>query len=237
MFFLDPELCNHDCSLPIFAKGKSEATKTSIAVRILLKDHDSSRTCSDVPLYVDKNVEFIVDTKHLLHWKDFHCDLSGFVRTKTKRYYYISQSQDLDTNQSKHHDLTVTRYIYVHSDHKDFHEVVVSISPKDDKQPMNLAYLQYYFDDKEHEVNFNGIRGNAKGATNWRQTKFSVKGKIRSLSGKGVKGRRIFQEISKSAAGFEGGRSGADFPVPVTQIYDISRKDNKKMKVANDITG
>ena len=102
---------------------------------------------------------------------------------------------------------------------------------------MSLVYLQCYFDDNEYEVNFNRIHGNAKGATNWKQTMFSVKEKIRSLSSEGVEGKRIFQEISKSAAGFEGGRSGADFPVPMTQIYDISRKDNKKMKVANDIMG
>ena len=93
LFLLAPKLYNHDSSLLIFAWGKSEATKTSIDVRILLKDHDSSRICSDVPLYVDKNVEFIVDTKRLLHWKNVHCDLSWFVRTKTKKYYYNSNPQ------------------------------------------------------------------------------------------------------------------------------------------------
>ena len=71
---------------------------------------------------------------------------------------------------------------------------------------MKLVYLRYYFDDKKHKVNFNRIHGNIKGATNWRQTKFSVKEKIRE----GVKRKRIFQEISKSTAGFEGGRSVAD---------------------------
>ena len=65
--------------------GKFEATKTGTAARILLKDHDSSRICSDVPLYVDKNVEFIADTNRLLHWKDVQCDVSGFVGTKTKK--------------------------------------------------------------------------------------------------------------------------------------------------------
>ena len=113
--FLAPELYSHDCYLPIFAKGKSEATKTSIAVRTLLKDHDSSRICSDVPLYVEKNVEFIVDTNRLLHWKDLHSDLSGFVRTKTKKYYYDSKSQDLDTNGSKNHDLTNSDKIHLRS--------------------------------------------------------------------------------------------------------------------------
>ena len=47
---------------------------------------------------------------------------------------------------------------------------------------------------------------------------------MRSLSREGVKGKGIFQEISKSAAGFEGGRLGADFPVSMTQIYDISKR-------------
>ena len=105
----------------------------------------------------------------------------------------------------------------------------------DDKQPTNLVSLQYNFDDKEHEVNFNRIHRNDKGATNWRQTKFSVKEKIRSLSREDVKRKRIFQEISKSAARFEDGHSGADFPLSMTQIYDISRKDHKQMKVAHNI--
>ena len=145
LFFLDPELYSHDCSLPIFANEKSVATKTSIYVRILMKDHESSRICSDVPYYVDKNVEFIVDTKRLLHWKDVHWDLSGFVRTKTKKYYYNFQSQELDTNQSKHHELTVIRYICTHSNHKDFHKVVVSISPKDDKKTHEPGVLTVTF--------------------------------------------------------------------------------------------
>ena len=54
-----------------------------------------------------------------------------------------------------------------------------------------------------------------------------------SLSREGVTGKWIFQSISKSATGFEGGLSGAEFPVSMTQIYDISRKDNKKMKIAD----
>ena len=54
---------------------------------------------------------------------------------------------------------------------------------------MNLVYLQYYFDDEKHKVSFNRIHGNAKGATNWRQTKVSVKEKRRSLSREGVKGK------------------------------------------------
>ena len=62
-----------------------------------------------------------------------------------------------------------------------------------------------------------------------------MKEKIKSLSRDGVKRKWIFQEISKSAPGFEGGHSGADFPVSMTQIYDISRKDNKKLTVADDI--
>ena len=233
--FLAPGLYSHNCSLSlsIFAKRKSEATKTSIAVRILLKDRDSSGICSDVPFNADRNVEFIVNTNCLLHWKDIHCNQSGFVRTKTKKYYNDFKSQDLDNNQSKHHDLTVTRYISVHFYPKDFHKITVSISLKDDKQPMNLVYIRSYFDDKEHELNFNRIHGNPYGTTNWRETKFLVKQKIMSLSREGVTGKWIFQSISKSAAGFEGGLSGAEFPVSMTQIYDISRKDNKKMKIAD----
>ena len=71
---------------------------------------------------------------------------------------------------------------------------------------MNLVYLQCYFDNEKHKVNLNRIHGNAKAATDWRQAKFSVKEKIRSLSREGVKWKQIFQEISKRAAGFEGGR-------------------------------
>ena len=70
------------------------------------------------------------------------------------------------------------------------------------------------------------------GAKNWKKWK---KWKIRSLSREGVKGKQVFQEISKSAAGFEYGRSGVDFPMSMTQVYDISRKDNKKVKVADKI--
>ena len=106
---------------------------------------------------------------------------------QNQKNYNDSQSQDLDTNQSKHYDLTLTSYIFVHSDHNAFHKDLVSISPKDNKQPMNLVYLQCYFDNEKHKVNLNRIHGNAKAATDWRQAKFSVKEKIRSLSREGVK--------------------------------------------------
>ena len=62
-----------------------------------------------------------------------------------------------------------------------------------------------------------------------------MKEKIRSLSKGRIKEKQIFQEISKSAAELEGGRKGSDFPVSMTQIDVISRKDNKKMKVTDNV--
>ena len=93
---------------------------------------------------------------------------------------------------------------------------------------MNLVYLRYYFDDKEDKANSNKIHKNAKGATIWRQIKFSVAEEMRSLSREDVKGKQIFQEICTSTAGSEVGLLGADFPVLMTQIYHISRKDYKR---------
>ena len=55
-----------------------------------------------------------------------------------------------------------------------------------------------------------------------------MKEKIKSLTREGVKRKRIFQEISKSPAGFEGGQSGADFPVSMLRFVVSLEKIIKK---------
>lgn len=66
-------------------------------------------------------------------------------------------------------------------------------------------------------------------ANKLKATKFSVKEKIRSLS-RGVRENKSFKKFMKDCW-FEGGSSDADFPVPMTQIYDIYRKDKQPLLV------
>ena len=61
------------------------------------KDHlwkfPSLKVCRSTPTYVDKILEFIVDTSHLLHWKDV---ISSLVRCCTKAISLSGDEDDLE---------------------------------------------------------------------------------------------------------------------------------------------
>jgi len=151
-------------------------------MELLLKDYEKCHISTRTPVYVDRNLEFIVDTSRLLHWRDVQLDLSGFSRTKTKSLYY-SSTLDTFTDISSNYDVLVTRFIFIHRIHKNFHKVIVSLTRKGEKHPEKLFYVQDYFDGEEQAVDFGASMSKNK-------TKFSTREKIKELSSKGWKGKK-----------------------------------------------
>ena len=71
---------NDDLSLPIFRSGTGKSKSTKEIATTILQHPPSLKVCKSTLTYVNKNVEFIVDTSHLLHWKDVQLDvISGLV--------------------------------------------------------------------------------------------------------------------------------------------------------------
>jgi len=197
-------------------------------MKLLLEDMTKydGRVCSRVPAYVDKNVEFLVDTSQLLHWRDVMSDLSGFTRTKTKKMFYKSTIGVLSKDSSEY-DIAVTRFILTHSTHKDFHKVIISLTQKDRTEPEALFYVQYYFDGPEHDIDFSKT-------IKKEETTFSTRKKIKELSSNGIKGKKIFQQLAASSD-FDSARTVLDTPPSLAKIYDISRKNPEKVKQSDDI--
>ena len=81
---------NDDLNLPIFRSGAGKPKSTKEIATTILQHPPSLKVCKSTPTYVDKNLEFIVDTSHLLHWKDVRTDMiSGLVRCGTKLSYLL----------------------------------------------------------------------------------------------------------------------------------------------------
>ena len=93
MYLDDIKYDNDDLNLPIFRSGAGKLKSTKEIATTILQHLPSLKVCKSTPTYVDKNLEFIVDTSHLLHWKDVRSDMiSGLVRSGTKTGILLAAS-------------------------------------------------------------------------------------------------------------------------------------------------
>ena len=96
---------NDDLNLPIFRSGAGKPKSTKEIATTILQHPPSLKVCKSAPTYVDKNLEFIVDTSHLLHWKDVRSDMISVLdRSGTKL-------DDLEQVKGTNYDYRCIRYI------------------------------------------------------------------------------------------------------------------------------
>ena len=125
------------------------------------------KVCKSTPTYVDKNLEFIVDTSHLLHWKDVRLDIiSGLVRSGTKTILLAGDRDDLEQVKATNYDYRCFIYTYSHDDSPDFHKIIVAVYIGNSITPLPHFYVQYYFDNEEHPISFRKSHGNSKNPAN-----------------------------------------------------------------------
>ena len=80
------------------------------------------------PTCVDKNLEFIVGTSHLLHWKDVRSDMiSGLVRSGTKTILLAGDGDDLEQVKGTNYNYRYIRYTCNHDDSHDFHKIIAAV--------------------------------------------------------------------------------------------------------------
>ena len=119
---------NDDLNLPIFRSGAGKPKSTKEIATTILQHPPSLKVCKSAPTYVDKNLEFIVDTSHLLHWKDVRSDMiSGLVRSGTKTILLAADGDDLEQVKGTNYDYRCIRYTYNHDDSPDFHKIIVAV--------------------------------------------------------------------------------------------------------------
>lgn len=183
----------------------------------------NERICKHVPIYVDKNVEFLVNISQLRHWRDIQLDMCGMRRTRTRTLYYDSIRENFGDSEDDS-DIFINRYTYISKIHPDFHKVIITINFKGKDRPEDLGYVQYYFDKGEHEIDFGKKKSNT--------ITFSMREEIRELSSNGHSGKSILKKISKKSS-FDDARILPEIPPSLAKIYDISR--SSKSSKADDI--
>ena len=102
---------NDDLNFPIFRSGAGKPKNTK-DIATILQHPPFLKVCKCTPIYVDKNLEFIIDTSHLLHWKDEGLDMiSGLVRCGTKTILLAGDGNDLEQVKGTNYDYRCIRYI------------------------------------------------------------------------------------------------------------------------------
>ena len=207
-------------SFPVFDSGRSNPITTKEAVIILKSDIKSSSICNKTPAYIKNNVSFIVNAEKLSHWKDIRTDMiSRFIGSGTKTLYFDECNDELVSSSCSFHSLMPKRIIYNHKVYHDFHKIIICIWDQDLNEPLSNFYVQYYFDNGEHHVDFS-MPDSSRNKKKSQQTKFSVRNNVKTLFHKGMKGKAIFERLVKSSGGFEEASTSADLPNSYNQIYD-----------------
>ena len=88
---------NDDLNLPIFRSGAGKPKSTKEIATTILQHPPSLKVCKSTPTYVEKNLEFIVDTSYLRHWKDVRSDMiSSLVCSGNKTTLLAGDGDDLE---------------------------------------------------------------------------------------------------------------------------------------------
>ena len=176
-----------DRTLPIFKKGLRLGVYTKNTLHEMLSFQGELAT--RVPLGVNMNALFFIDTKKVGHHKDILSDGCGvWKQTKTKiQFFQIihDKIEEVDEKCQFSGDdglvYKVIRLSYRHSASPDFHRIVIyAFKVKDDKEQeiVSPAALQYYFENEEHKV-IPKPHGNAKSGKTYHRTFESVKNTIK----------------------------------------------------------
>ena len=216
---------NNDLLLPVYASGRDVSRETKSVVSLIVEGETPvPLIATATPVYVYHNVEFIVDSSKLGDWRDLKNDLiPGMTRSATKTFYFMHIDDQFESCKAGDHDYKVTRFIYAHKDHPDFHKVMIVVSGKDGAMYPHV-YIQYYFDDGEYEIIEKSKKRRSK-------TTFSVREGISSLQSNNIEGKKAFHHACHNAGGFESARTVADLPTSYGQVHDIKRN---KMNTTND---
>ena len=119
---------NDDLNLLIFRSGAGNQKSTKEIATTIFQHPPSLKVCKSAPTYVDKNLEFIIDTSHLLHWKDVRSDMiSGLVRSGTKTVLLAGDGDNFEQVKGTNYNYSCIRYTHTHDDSPDFQKIIVAV--------------------------------------------------------------------------------------------------------------
>ena len=178
-------LFNDDPLTPVY-KFTDVPVTTKDAFESIVLEKNSSKVATGCPTFVCKNVSFLVSLDKIGHWKDVLSDMMGKWKSTRVKHYCFScneeNSQVIDESEfGEQGTFRVSRFIYQHQEAPDYHRVVIKVDSHTTKTAP-FVYVQYYFDDGEHDVIPTLPHGKSKGKRErvpFQRTKESVKQSVK----------------------------------------------------------
>ena len=171
-----------------------------------------------------RNLCFIVQKSKLSHFDDiFSGDLGHWVKLKAKSIKCEHLGDQLmsivDRNDEEIENCyNIKRHILCRRKSNDFHKVILTV------ENVDCIFLQYYFDENEHEIDINAPHGNGKRLKKpHRHTKVSVKDAVKK-SDKAA--RKVVQDIFLEHGGFQNVKSPTDFTKNRKQVFNLRYFDD-----------
>lgn len=136
--FIRGDFYDNDPSLPVYQwNHANEHYSLAKLAQILLTDLVPPRKwCSKQPVYVQRNVSFVVNISHLDDPTDIRADENGVWIRKGSPVAYVSKLTKADTtlffhrSKAGHNHYKITRTYYRHSSSPDFKRIITIVHSK-----------------------------------------------------------------------------------------------------------
>ena len=184
--------------------------------------------CKTNPVKSSKNATFIDHKSYLESKRDvFVDDLEHWIKPKTKTFTFGENNGTyVKTGEYNHGSfnkvIKVTRYIHYLRNSPDFHRVFVFINES------RYIFMQYYFDNGEHDIIVEQPLGNSKRNTRpHRRSKDSLKEKMKSSK---CGPKETVRRLLEDAGGILQVHSPSDFLKNRQQIKNLQSKSDDNLK-------
>lgn len=207
--------------------------------KILLLKASTSIVATGIPTNVNRNVTFIVDTKHLENVEDLKCDELGSwsctgVKTDIfkKKNTKVKKVSKTDTKKSDRYKFT--RRYYVNDSLKSLKKTITTAEDCKDNLPYRFVFVQYMFLQGEQTVTVMP-HGNSKDNKPYKRTMKSTLGQIKADVEKCVDPRKVIHNIINNKGGIEKIQSGGELPRNRKQIYNAVQVATKNDKIPDPL--
>ena len=112
---------------------------------------------------------------------------------RIKNIYFDECNDELVTTSSPSLSLMTKWFIYNHKLYHDFHKIMICIWNQDLDELLSNFYVQYYFDNGEHHVDFS-MPVSSKNKEKSQQRKFFIRNNAKTLLHKEIKGKAMLRD-------------------------------------------
>ena len=218
LFFDDEE------RLPVHEWGLGRCKNVQEAANILLIEAPSANVSRVVPVNINKNVSFIIDTSAIDHIDDLKCDEMGSwdcVGVKSAHFRKKSAKVKKVAEKKYHREdvFKLTRRYYSNESLPSLKKIIVTgLDHK--QQSYRYALVQYVFTKGEQTVK-GKPHGNSKRSSGpYRRTMKSTMTKIKTQVEK-VDPRKVIHSLVKDRGGIDSLRSAGELPRDRKQVYNV----------------